>query len=121
MYFCWRARSRWPICPIPAFASTLAAFALGRIRSEATPTGLYYTPHEPVALTLAALFAARLTYRLVEVYAIDTAAPRSFGEFAHSPLALGAFAPDGRLVLRYMPGLVRWRRRMLRAKRARSS
>jgi hypothetical protein len=99
----------------------LAAFALGRTRFEATPTGLYYTPHGPIGLALALLFVARLAYRLVEVYAINAAAPRSFAEFAHSPLTLGAFGLMAGYYFWYMLGLVRWRRRVLRAKRAREA
>jgi len=110
-----------------AFAATLgagaglAAFALGRTRFEPTPAGLYYTPHGPLGIALALLFVARLAYRFVEVYAIDTAAARSFTEFAHSPLTLGAFGLMAGYHFWYMLGLLRWRRRVLRAKREREA
>lgn len=102
-----------------AAGAGLAAFALGRTQFEPTPTGLYYTPHGPIGISLAVLFVARLAYRFIEVYAIDTAAPRSFAEFAHSPLTLGAFGLMAGYYAWYMLGLVRWRHRVLRAKRER--
>ncbi|MFO1269262.1 MAG: hypothetical protein U1F67_22420 [Rubrivivax sp.] len=38
----------------------LATFALRRTRFEPTSAGLYNTPHGPIGITLAVLFAARL-------------------------------------------------------------
>lgn len=55
------------------------------------------------------------------MYAIDSAAPRSFAEFAHSPLTLGAFGLMAGYHAWYMLGLVRWRHRVLRAKREREA
>ncbi len=110
-----------------AFAVALAAggglaeYALQGTRFEPTPTGLFYTPHGPIGISLAALFVARLAYRLIEVYAIDTATSRSFGEFARSPLTLSAFGLMAGHYAWYMLGLVRWRRRVLRAKREREA
>ena len=104
-----------------ALGAGLAAYALGQTRFEPTPTGLYYTPHGPIGITLAVLFVARLAYRFVEVYALDTAAQRSFAEFAHSPLTLGAFGLMAGYYAGYMLGLVRWRHRVLRAKRQREA
>lgn len=104
-----------------AVGGGLAMFALERSRFEPTPTGLYYTPHGPIGLSLAVLFVARLAYRFIEVYAIDTAAPRSFSEFARSPLTLGAFGLMAGYYFWYMLGLVRWRQRVLRAKREREA
>ena len=102
-----------------AMGGALAAFALRRTRFEPTPTGLYYTPHGPIGISLAVLFVARLAYRLIEVYVIDPGAPRTFAEFAHSPLTLGAFGLMAGHYIWYMLGLVRWRHRVLRAKRER--
>ena len=104
-----------------AVGGCLAAFALRRTRFEPTRTGLYYTPHGPIGICVAVLFLARLAYRFVEVYVIDTAAPRSFAEFAHSPLTLGAFGLLAGYYAWYMLGLMRWRYRVLRAKRAREA
>ncbi len=104
-----------------AMGGGLAEYALKRTQFEPTPTGLFYTPHGPIGISLAALFVARLAYRLVEVYAIDTATSRSFGEFARSPLTLSAFGLMAGYYAWYMLGLVRWRRRVLRAKREREA
>jgi hypothetical protein len=99
----------------------LATYALTQTRFEPTPFGVYYTPHSPIGLSLAVLFVARLAYRVIEVYAIDTSSNRSFTEFAHSPLTLAAFGLLAGYYLLYMLGLVRWRYRVLRAKREREA
>lgn len=110
-----------------AFAAALAAgaglarYALHRTRFETTREGLYYTPHGPIGLSLAALFVARLAYRFVEVYVLAGAQPRDFGEFARSPLTLGVFGLLAGYQWWYMAGLVRWRQRVLRAKREREA
>lgn len=104
-----------------AVGGGLAAYALKRTRFEPTPAGLFYTPHGPIGVSLAVLFVVRLAYRFIEVYAIDTATSRSFGEFARSPLTLGAFGLMAGYYAWYMLGLVRWRRRVLRAKREREA
>jgi hypothetical protein len=101
--------------------AALAAWALTRTRFEATPKGLYYFPHGPIGLSLAVLFVARLAYRVVEVYFIDAAGSRSATEFAQSPLTLGAFGLMAGYSVWYMLGLVRWRYRVLRARRAREA
>lgn len=104
-----------------AVGGALAAFGLMRTQFEPTRKGLYYTPHRPIGISLAVLFVARLAYRFIEVYAIDTAAPRSFAEFAHSPLTLGAFGLLVGYYSWYTLGLVRWRHCVLRAKRQREA
>lgn len=104
-----------------AVGGGLAEFALGRTRFEPTPAGLYYTPQGAIGIALALLFVARLAYRFIEVYAIDTAVPRSLGEFGRSPLTLGALGLMAGYYSWYMLGLVRWRHRVLRAKRERES
>lgn len=112
---------------LPAFAAALAAggglaaFALGRTQFNPTPSGLYYIPHGPIGISLAVLFVARLAYRLIEVYVIDASAPRSFAEFAQSPLTLGAFGLVAGYYFWYTLGLVRCRRRVLQAKREREA
>lgn len=102
-----------------AAGAGLAVYALRRTRFEPTRQGLYYLPHGPIGLSLAVLFVARLAYRLVEVYAIDAARPRSIGEFAHSPLTIGVLGLMAGYYGWYMLGLVRWRHRVLRARRER--
>ena len=104
-----------------ALGAGLATYALHRTRFEPTPTGLYYTPHGPIGIALAVLFVARLAYRFIEVHAVNSAAPRGFAEFAHSPLTLGSFGLLAGYYAWYMLGLVRWRHRMLRARQQREA
>jgi len=104
-----------------AIGGGLARFALDRTRFEPTTTGLYYTPHGPIGISLAVIFVARLAYRFIEVYGIDPAASRSLGEFSRSPLTLAAFGLMAGYYAWYTLGLVRWRRHVLRAKREREA
>lgn len=104
-----------------AAGAGLARFALSRTGFEATPTGLYYTPHGPIGIALALLFVARLAWRLADVYVLHPQAQHSFGEFAHSPLTLGVFGLMAGYYAGYMVGLVRWRWRVLQAKARREA
>jgi hypothetical protein len=97
----------------------LATFSLRRTQFDPTPKGLFYTPHGPIGISLAVLFVARIVYRLIEVYLIDTAASRSAAEFAQSPLTLTTFGLLAGYYVWFALGLVRWRHRVLEAKRAR--
>lgn len=99
----------------------LAAYALSRTRFDPTQTGLFYTPHGPIGFTLAVVFLVRLVYRLLEVYVLEPSATRSAAEFVQSPLTLGALGLLVGYQAGYMLGLVRWRHRVLRAKRAREA
>ena len=99
----------------------LAAVALRRTRFEPTPKGFFYTPYGPIGISLAALFVARLVYRLVEVYVIDTTATRGAGEFVQSPLTLAAFGLLAGYYFLFTVGLARWRHRVLAAKRLREA
>lgn len=99
----------------------LAAFALRRTQFDPTPKGLFYTPHGPIGISLAVLFVARIVYRLIEIYVIATAAPRSAAEFAQSPLTLAAFGLLAGYYAWYTFGLARWRYRVLKAKKAREA
>lgn len=101
--------------------AALAAYALGRTHFEPTPQGLYYTPHGPIGLAVAMLFVLRIAYRVVEMYVLGHARPHGFAEFAQSPLTIGAFGVMAGYQGGYMLGLVRWRRRVLRAKREREA
>jgi hypothetical protein len=104
-----------------AAGGALASWALKRTRFEPTPQGLFYYPHAPVGIALAVLFVARLAYRFIEVNFIDAAASHGAAEFATSPLTLGAFGLMAGYYSGYMVGLVRWRYRVLRAKREREA
>ena len=104
-----------------AAGAALASVALRGTTFEATPRGLFYTPHGPIGLSLAVLFVARLAYRVVQVTLIDLSTPHSAGEFARSPLTLLTFGLMAGYYTAYMLGLMRWRARVLRAKRLREA
>ena len=99
----------------------LGAFSLARTRFEATSQGLYYEPHAPIGVALFVLLVARLAYRAVEVYVWHPGTPRSWAEFAHGPLTLGAFGLMAGYAGWTALGLMRWRRQVLRRKRAREA
>jgi hypothetical protein len=99
----------------------LAVYGLRLTRFEPTPQGLFYTPNVHLGIALSLLFVGRIVYRLAEVYAIDTAAPPSNADFVRSPVTLALFGLLAGYYIAYAFGLVRWRNRVLRAKRERES
>lgn len=104
-----------------AAGAALATYVFSYTKFEPTPHGLYYTPHGPIGIALAILLLVRLVYRLVEVYVTTPAATRTATEFAQSPLTLCAFGLLAGYYAWYMLRLVRWRSRVLRAKREREA
>ena len=103
------------------FGSLLGFFGLNQTRFEPTPKGLFYTPNAHLGIALSLLFVARIAYRLVEAYAIEPTAPHGTSDFARSPLTLAVFGLLAGYYLTYALGLVRWRFRILRAKRQREA
>lgn len=99
----------------------LAVYGLRLTRFEPTPQGLFYTPNVHLGIVLSLLFVGRIVYRLLEVYAIDTTAPPSTADFVRSPVTLALFGLLSGYYMAYAAGLVRWRNRVLRAKRERES
>jgi len=99
----------------------LGVFGLGKTRFEPTPQGLFYTPNAHLGIALSLLFVARIVYRLVEVYVISPGMPNGIGDFARSPLTLAVFGLLAGYYISYAVGLVRWRFRVLRAKREREA
>jgi hypothetical protein len=99
----------------------LAVFGLRHTRFEPTRQGLFYTPNAHLGIALSLLFVGRIVFRLVEVYAIDPAAPRGMGEFAASAVTLSVFGLLAGYYIAYAIGLVRWRWRVLRVKRQREA
>ncbi len=99
----------------------LGRFGLRHTRFEPTRKGLFYTPNAHLGIALSLLFAGRIVVRLIEVYAIDPAAPRGMHEFASSTLTLAVFGLLAGYYICYAIGLVRWRFRVLRAKREREA
>lgn len=104
-----------------AAGALLAVWALRKTVFVARPGALQYTPYAPIALTLAALFAVRVAYRVLEVTVLAPHQPGLQGltAFVRSPLTLAAFGLWVGYNLRYTLGLWAWRRRVLAAKRAR--
>lgn len=99
----------------------LGIFGLGKTRFEPIPQGLFYTPNAHLGIALSLLFVARIVYRLVEVYVIAPGMPNGIGDFARSPLTLAVFGLLAGYYISYAFGLVRWRFRVLRAKREREA
>ncbi len=95
----------------------LGVFGLGKTRFEPTPQGLFYTPNAHLGIALSLLFVARIAYRFIEVYALDPTVPHGMNDFARSPLTLTVFGLLAGYYVAYAIGLVRWRFRVLRAKR----
>ena len=88
---------------------------------EPTPRGLFYTPNAHIGIALSLLFVARIVYRFVEIYAIDSPGSRDATDFVQSPLTLSVFGLLAGYYIAYAVGLARWRRRVLRAKRLREA
>ena len=84
----------------------LARYGLSRTVFEATPGGIFYTPHAPLGIALTVLLAGRIGYRLYEVLAAGPAA----ADFARSPLTLAVFGVLAGYYTAYAAGLLRWRR-----------
>lgn len=104
-----------------AAGAALGVFGLRHTRFEPTPRGLYYTPNAHLGIALSLLFAVRILYRLVEVYLIHPGAPGAAPDFVRSPLTLAVFGLLAGYYIAYAIGLVRWRWRVLAAKRLRES
>jgi len=102
-----------------AAGAALGIYGLRKTRFEPTREGLFYTPNAHLGIALSFLFVGRVAYRVIEVYVLDPGRPRSPLEFAHSPLTLSIFGLLAGYYIAYAIGLVRWRFRVLRAKRER--
>jgi hypothetical protein len=85
--------------------AVLARYGLARTVFEATPRGLYYTPHAPLGIALTVLFAGRILYRVYEVISAGPAA----ADFTRSPLTAAVFGLLAGYYVAYAIGLVRWR------------
>jgi hypothetical protein len=99
----------------------LGVYGLGKTRFEPSPQGLFYTPNAHLGIALSLLFVARIVYRFVEVYALDPAVPHDIKDFARSSLTLSVFGLLAGYYVSYAIGLVRWRFRVLNAKRQREA
>jgi hypothetical protein len=102
-----------------AVGALLAVIAHRLTRFEATREGLFYTPNAPLGIALSLLMVGRIAYRMVEVWSMDPSIARNNTEFVRSPLTLVIFGVLAGYYIAYAIGLVRWRWRVLRAKRER--
>lgn len=92
-----------------ASGSALAAYGLRLTRFEPTPSGLFYTPSAHVGIALSMLLVARIVYRLVEIYPIDTTVSPGATSLALTPLTLAVVGLLAGYYMAYAIGLVRWR------------
>jgi hypothetical protein len=99
----------------------LGIFGLGKTRFEPTPQGLFYTPNAHLGIALSLLFVGRIAYRLFEIYTAAPTVQHDMSDFARSPLTLAVFGLLAGYYISYAIGLVRWRFRILRAKREREA
>lgn len=105
----------WWLAAGMAAGSLLAAWGLRITRFEATPQGLFYTPNGYLGIAMSLLFLGRMTYRLVEVYAISSTTSHTPPDFMRNPLTLAIFGLIAGYYMSYALGLVLWRNRVLRA------
>lgn len=103
-----------------AVGGALGVYGLRKTTFEPTPQGLFYTPNAHLGIALSLLFAARIVWRLVEVFVLHPpGAGTNPDDFASSPLTLAVFGVLAGYYISYAVGLVRWRARVFRAKRLR--
>jgi hypothetical protein len=96
----------------------LGVYGLGKTRFEPTPEGLFYTPNAHLGIALSLLFLARIAWRFVELFVLQPHAARAPDDFARSPLTLAIFGLLAGYYVAYAIGLVRWRSRVMAARRA---
>ena len=96
----------------------LGVYGLRKTRFEPTPEGLFYTPNAHLGIALSLLFLARIAWRFVELFMLQPHAARAPDDFARSPLTLAIFGLLAGYYVAYAIGLVRWRGRVMAARRA---
>ena len=103
-----------------AGGALLAQYGLRSTRFEAIPgEGFFYTPNAPLGIALTVLFIGRILYRFVELRGMAPGAPPP--DFARSPVTLAVFGLLAGYYIAYAIGLVRWRARVMKAKREREA
>jgi len=101
--------------------AALGVFGLSKTRFEPTPQGLFYTPNAHLGIALSLLFVGRIVYRFVEIYLIDPGMSQGPADFARSPLTLAVFGLLAGYYISYAIGLLRWRFKVMAAKRRREA
>jgi len=99
----------------------LGMYGFGKTKLEPTKQGLFYTPNAHLGIALSLLFLGRIIFRFIEVYALDPHLPHGTEDFARSPITLGVFGLLAGYYVSYAIQLLRWRWRVLAAKRAREA
>lgn len=89
--------------------AVLGVFGTRHTKFENTPEGLFYTPNAHIGIALSVLFAARVVYRMIQLYSIDPNAQPNPADFASSPLTLSIFGLLAGYYVTYAIGLVRYR------------
>ncbi len=97
-----------------ACGSALATIGLRHTKFEATPESSFYTPHTYIGVAVAALFLARLLYRVLYLpymaHATTAASPNLALAYQQGPLTMGMFgALVGYYVVFYLGVLLRSR------------
>lgn len=110
-------RTLWWLAGGLACGVGLGMLGLRLTRFEPTREGLFYTPNAHLGIALSLLFAGRIAWRLVEIFVGGV--PADAQHFARSPLTLCVFGLLAGYYIAYACGLVRWRARVMRAKRER--
>ena len=87
----------------------LSIWGLRLTRFEATPQGWFYTPNAHIGIALSVIFAARVLYRLFQMYALGMASNSGAQDFARSPLTLLVFGMLASYYAAYAVGMLRWR------------
>ena len=103
------------------FGAALGRFGLQKTKFEPTQEGLFYTPNVHLGISLSSLFVLRIAYRLFEVYVSSPDQPHGMDDFARSSLTLAVFGLLAGYYIAYAVGLVRWRSRVMLAKRQREA
>lgn len=90
----------------------LAVYALKHTQVEFTETGIFYTSHPYIGLSIALLFVGRLVYRFVAISTMAPVdgAPRSVSPFAGAvgnPITTAVFFVMAGYYLTYYAGLIR--------------
>jgi cytochrome b561 len=104
-----------------AAGTLLAHYGWKKTALEPTARGLFYTPNAHLGIALSLLFVARIVYRFVEIYVIDSPGSRDAADFVQSSLTLSVFGLLAGYYIAYAVSLARWRWRVLRAKRLREA
>ena len=89
--------------------AALGIYGLSKTRFENTAQGMFYTPNAHLGIALSVVFAARVVYRMFELYSLDPNRQPGAPDFARSPLTLAIFGLLAGYYVAYAIGLVRWR------------